>query len=122
MKNDFQVAVTTTSIADILGSLQSDYSDVRFTDENGRELYFWADPSTSSLRQFWVRVSTLNANPSYTTIYLYYGNTDTALDSNIKDTFVVGDDFNDNSLSTVIWSTSTLSTGNWDEGSTRIEH
>ncbi|RLJ00313.1 MAG: hypothetical protein DRP03_01040 [Candidatus Aenigmatarchaeota archaeon] len=49
--------------------LKPNYADIRFTDEQGKELPYWME----SYGKFWVRVPHIPANGE-TKIYVYYGN------------------------------------------------
>lgn len=82
--------------------MNSNLSDIRFINnsETG-ELPYWIEYNDSSNYYIWVKV------PSNKTIYMYYGNPIATEKSNIKETFIYGDDFNDNSLDTGIWTEKT---------------
>jgi hypothetical protein len=101
---DYQVAINLTYSS----NMQPDFSDIRFTDTSDSLLSYWIENKVDSAWAYvWVKVPSIPAN-STTTIYVYYGNTSVVSSaSNIKATFNnKGDDFDDNSLDTNIWSTS----------------
>jgi len=123
--NDFQVSVSTTqaSLASLISAakLQANYNDVRFGDINNKELPYWIDLySSSSSAVFWVRVATINASVTPTTIYLYYGNPYATQASSGNLTFLLFDDFNGASIDTAKW---TIESGTWslDTGSLFME-
>ena len=74
--------------------MNSDFSDLRFTDSDGQTLIsYWVEsyaPSDSAV--VWVKVPTIPAS-STETIYMYYGNPSTTSESNPDDTFDVFVDF-----------------------------
>jgi len=81
------------------GKCQSDFDDIRFTDNDGETLLdYWLELKVdSSYALFWVEVAdSLSTDP--VTIYIYYGNTDASSLSNGVTTFVEFDDFDDESL------------------------
>ncbi|PIT87296.1 MAG: hypothetical protein COU31_03730, partial [Candidatus Magasanikbacteria bacterium CG10_big_fil_rev_8_21_14_0_10_40_10] len=102
---DFQVFVTTTYDSD----MQADFDDLRFTASDGETLLdYWLESKTDSVTStLWVEVPTLAASAS-TNIYMYYGNAEATSVSSIDDTFLFGDDFDDDSLDTSIWTTTAV--------------
>jgi len=107
---DYQVLVTLDTATLIsAGKMRSDGGDIRFADSNGNTLLsYWIESGiNTSSTKIWVKVPSIPASSSKT-IYVYYGNPSVTSQSNIKDTFNnKGDNFDDNSLDTNIWSTST---------------
>ncbi|EKD49781.1 MAG: PKD protein [uncultured bacterium] len=90
------------------GDMQADFDDLRFTDSNGTTvLDHWTDPdltvaSTSTV--VWVEVPSISA-ASTQNMWMYFGNASASSTSNAQNTFIVGDDFDDNSLDTTTrWS------------------
>ena len=83
--------------------MQSDFDDLRFTASDGSTLLdYWVESYTASTSAtVWVEVNSAPAGNS--TIYMYYGNSTAGSLSNIKTTFVLGDDFNDGSIDTNLW-------------------
>ena len=81
-----------------------DFSDLRFTNSmEDTELEYWIENKTnSSFAWAWVKIPSLTAS-SVTSIYMYYGNSEVETASDIKTTFLLGDDFNDASIDTSIW-------------------
>jgi len=63
-------------------------------------LDYWLESYDSSVATFWVEVDSIPASPSTVDIYVYYGNPSATTTSNIKNTFYVGDDFNDGVVDT----------------------
>lgn len=83
----------------IPGPMQLDYDDVRFTRSDGYTLLdHWLESSSASSATFWVEVNSIPTGESM--IYLYFGNPTASSASSIKNTFLLGDDFNDNSIDT----------------------
>lgn len=84
----------------------ANFSDLRFIDStNTEELSYWIENKTdSSFTWVWIKIPTLTASIN-TTIYMYYNNSLASSNSNIKTTFLIGDDFNDASVDTSIWTT-----------------
>jgi hypothetical protein len=107
---DYQVLVTLDTQSLIsAGKMSSDGGDIRFTDSDGNTLLsYWIESGiNTNSTKIWVKVPSIPAS-SLKIIYVYYKNPSATSQSNIKTTFNnKGDDFNDNSLDTNIWSTST---------------
>ncbi len=122
---NYQVKVTGAVLAETTlytaGKLQKDCSDLRFTDSNGQQLYYWIEDSvdasdlldcSATNYDVWVKVSTLNTGNN--TIYFYYGNPQAQSESNGNNTFEFFDDFSASSLDTTKWTatgTVTISAG-----------
>ncbi len=106
---DYQVLITLDTQSLIsAGKMRSDGGDIRFTDSDGSTLLnYWIESgiNTTSTR-IWVKVPSIPAS-STKTIYVYYGNPSATSVSNGKATFVIYDDFNDNSIDTNIWTVGT---------------
>lgn len=89
--SNYQVQV---SVSYVSGKMNADYSDIRFTDDDGTSLLdYWIEKSDASTATVWVEVPSIGAGQSNKTIYLYYGCPTAVSDSNIGNTFVYGDDF-----------------------------
>jgi len=74
-------------------NIKSDYSDIRFLDTTETsELGYWIEDSNATSASVWVKVQNNN------TIYMYYGYAGATTTSSMTNAFIVGDDFNDNSL------------------------
>ena len=74
----------------------SDYKDIRFTKTDGTTLLdYWIESSTSTTATVWVELDSIPASPATATFNLYYGNSGATPSSNIQNTFVFGDDFED---------------------------
>ena len=96
---NFQVLVSVTYDSD----MNSDFSDIRFTDSSGTELDHWLESKTDSTSaKFWVEVPSI-AESGDTTIYLFYGNASASSASNGDNTFMFFDDFSGSSVDTNKW-------------------
>jgi hypothetical protein len=88
---DYQVKVIVPYDAD----MKADYSDVRFINTaTSLELSYWLEKYTVSSATFWVKVPSIPASGT-TTFYMYYGNASATSNSDIHNTFIFGDDFED---------------------------
>ena len=97
--NDYQVYISTTSLGTTYKSrVSGEQSCCRFTDKNHKELSYWLFESTSNIMGYWVRVSTLTSTVPET-IYMFYSNPYATSSSSCAATFIWGDDFNVNKLS-----------------------
>jgi len=69
---------------------RTDFGDVRFTDADGTTLVsYWFEEIEEGIQaKVWIKVPTIPAAPSSTSIYLYYGNPDATSVSNGKNTFI----------------------------------
>jgi len=79
-----------------------DFADIRFTNADGNTLLdYWVESSVPGLSAVvWVDLDAIPASPGTAGFYCYYGNSGAASASNIQNTFVFGDDFNDAALDT----------------------
>jgi len=115
---DYQVLVEIDTASLIsMGKMRSDGADIRFRDSDGRtDLSYWIEGGldTSSTR-IWVKVPFIPGS-STKRIYLHYANTPADPVSDIRETFLLGDDFGDGVLDTTLWTWVRESPGNWDEG------
>lgn len=96
---------------------QTDFDDLIFTDDDEETLLdYWIQEKTDSDYAFvWFEVQDdLGSDQS---VYIYYGNNGASSVSNIKSTFVTGDDFDDGELDTSIW---TIKTGTPLESGTTL--
>ncbi|MBX5320812.1 MAG: DUF2341 domain-containing protein [Candidatus Bathyarchaeota archaeon] len=88
---------------------QPDFDDVRFTWYNStsrleQPIPYWREAVYDGVNAtFWIKVPHIPANPSLTTIYVYYGEMDAATESNGDATFIFFDDFDDDSIDTTKW-------------------
>jgi len=84
---------------------RNDFGDIRFTKADGLTLLdYWVESKTiGESATFWVEVDFIPANPSSVDIYMYYGNTGASSLSDIDSTFLLGDDFDGDSLNTEKW-------------------
>lgn len=78
---------------------EEDFSDIRFTDDDGETLlYYWIEDYTESDTAF-VYIKIFDDLDSNQLIYIYYGKSeDTETTSDIFNTFIFGDDFDDNNI------------------------
>jgi len=86
------------------GKCETDFSDIRFTDDDGDTLldYWMEDKTDSNNAVFWVEVADdLSSSP--VTIYVYYGNNLVSTTSNGEDTFPFFDNFDTGSLDATKW-------------------
>ncbi len=83
-------------------SMNTDFSDLRFTNLNGNNLSYWIYTKNDGVdADIWVKIDNLPVGD--TEIYMYYGNSNATSTSNGEDTFIFFDDFNDNSIDTSKW-------------------
>jgi len=76
--------------------MQTDFRDLRFTDEQGNDLYYWiGEKINGESANVLVRVP--NVTPGYTTIYMFYGDS-TATDQSNFDMIFTWDDRTDPDL------------------------
>ncbi|MFA6028048.1 MAG: DUF2341 domain-containing protein [Patescibacteria group bacterium] len=88
--------------------MQADFDDIRFTSSDGTTLLdYWIETKTDSTSAtIWLEVPTIPAS-SFATIYMYYGYASAAAYSDISNTFVFGDDFDDGSIDLALWQSGT---------------
>jgi len=78
-QTDFQVKVLANydMSSDVTnGKVQVDFDDLRFTDINGNALDYWIEDDTAASLDVWVKISSIPTSTS--TVYMYYGNANTA--------------------------------------------
>lgn len=102
-QTDFQMKLTvhkatgTDTPTDIyLGTnVNNDFSDLRFTSQDGsNNLNYWIESYTSgSVATVWIKIPSIPANPCTTTIYIYYNNTGATTTSDGTNTFIQYTDF-----------------------------
>ena len=80
--------------------MQADFDDLRFTSDNGTTLIpHWLGSSTDSTRaEVWVKVPTLPSEDT-ATVFMYYNNPTATSTSNMGNTFIAADDFEDDNIS-----------------------
>ena len=105
--NDFQVQLVLDSEFP-WSHVTEDGRDIRFTASDGQtELPYWIEQwNHGSGASVWVRVNSIAASPSATTLYLYYGNETATAASNGFGTFDFFDDFSSGMLEPGRWSSS----------------
>jgi len=97
---DYQIKVVVPFVS---GKMNSDFSDLRFYDEDGSKLSYWIETYTaSSSATVWLRVPSIPAS-STKTIYLYYGNPSAMPESDGEGVFEFFDDFDDGSIDSSKW-------------------
>lgn len=97
---DYQVLLTIAYDS----NMQADFDDLRFEDESANELSYWIQKKDdSNLALVWVKLSV--ASNTTTNIYMYYGNSLSLSQSNIDETMIFGDDFDDDSFDDLKWNT-----------------
>ncbi len=109
---DYQVKITLDTASLIsAGKMNADCSDIRVVDSDDlTALSFWVEDGTCNTAStvIWAKVPSLTASSSKT-IYVYYGNSGATSASDITNTFILGDDFNDGVLA------GTAIDGTWTE-------
>lgn len=107
----YNITGTTSGGSVYLGSkVNSDFSDVRFTDNDGVTLLdYWIESYTSVSCLVWVEVA--DSLSSDVVVYLYYGNSGASDLSDGDDTFPFFDDFNDDSIDGTKWTTEWMANG-----------
>lgn len=90
MDNDDDVYCTVGGVS----HCNTDFSDIRFTDDNGStELHYWMESKIDSDQAvFWVEIAD-DLSSVNQTIYVYYGKVDATTTSDITTTFIFGHDF-----------------------------
>lgn len=80
--------------------MESNFSDLRFTDSDGiTELPYWIGSTTdNTVAEVWVKIPSLPANDT-ATIFMYYDNDGMVSSSSASSTFLAADDFEDNNIS-----------------------
>ncbi|GAG18290.1 unnamed protein product, partial [marine sediment metagenome] len=99
---DYQVEATIDTATPIAaGHMESDCSDIRFTDDStnwndhnwDHSYSYWIESGcNTSATKIWVKVPSISAS-SQKTIYMYYGNASATSQSNGDNTFIAFDDF-----------------------------
>lgn len=97
------------------GKCLSSFNDLRFTNSNGATLLdYWIESITGTtpnqLATVWIEFDSIGT--SDTQFYMYYGNATASAVSSGANTFILFDDFNDNSLDTNKWE---VIVGTWQE-------
>lgn len=103
---DFQIKVTVdTSVLVSAGKMNSDCSDMRFTDSDKTTVlnYFIQNGCNTTSTVVWVKVPNLSASSSQF-IYMYYGYPSASATSSGDNTFDFFDDFNGTTIDTTKWS------------------
>src|SRR3990167_11108815 len=87
---NYQVLITLDTTTLINASkLQSNCADIRFndTDDSTDISNYYVDTCNSATTRIWVKVPSIAATPSTTTIYLYYGSSSASAVSSFVNTF-----------------------------------
>jgi len=95
--------------------MNSDFSDLRFTDSDGQTLIsYWVESYASSdSAVVWVKVPDIPAS-STETIYMYYGNPSATSESNPDDTFDLFVDFTQDGVNTHGGSSQDVDSEQWE--------
>jgi RHS repeat-associated protein len=89
--------------------MQSDFDDIRFTDENGDLLPYWIEAKNDSISaKVWVKVPEIDVING-ATIKMYYGNPEIPSGENGGAVFDFFDDFDGSSIDTSKWQTESKS-------------
>ena len=84
--------------------MQVDFDDIRFTNSSNGTIPYWIESKVNSSHALvWVKLSDAITDPGTDTIWMYYENDDVSDDGDIGDTFILGDDFNDDSIDGSKW-------------------
>lgn len=91
--SDYQILVELNS-SSFPANAKSDGSDIRFSDKSGKELDYWIGGWNFDAKnaKVWVKVPFIPSQEE-TKIRMYYGNIDAEDVSDIHNTFIFGDDF-----------------------------
>lgn len=82
--------------------MNTDFSDLRFTQSDGTVLSYWIEEYTESTEaKFWIKIPSLNIDIS--TLYMYYGNSEASSQSDGEQVFIFFDDFEESSLDQTVW-------------------
>ncbi|MDD3875193.1 MAG: DUF2341 domain-containing protein [Bacteroidales bacterium] len=110
------------------GKMKADGSDIRFTTNFVDNLEYWIEPGIQNeygmdddSTHIWVKIPYI-AGSSSSTMYMYYGNVAATAKSSISNTFIFGDDFDDNSANLSKWQLSYDNLGQMLEQNQRLEH
>ena len=105
------------------GKVNTDFSDVRFTDADGQTLLDYAKVicNDGSYAVFWVKVPSIVQNGT-ATIYIYYGNSSATDASNPSATFLLWKDFEDGTMQSLnvlhgVWSVDNVTLNDLDDES-----
>ena len=102
---DFQIELTITYES----TMESDFSDLRFSETNDSEIHFWIESYTASTTsEIWIKTDVPASGGK--DVYMDYGDSSASGGSSLDDTFLFGDDFPGTTLSATKW-TSDVSTG-----------
>jgi len=81
-------------------AMQTSFQDIRFNTKNQVYIDYWIESFTASTTAtVWLELPNAITDPGSDTIWMYYGNAGVSDGSNIKDTFIFGDDFEDGDYS-----------------------
>ena len=127
--SDYSVLViVNTSDLIASGKMNADGSDIRFVNENNTSLNYWIEPGiqgefgiNKTTTHIWVKVPQINGYAT-TNIYMLYGNQLATAKSNISNTFLFGDDFEDGTIDVSKWDVITSNQGQLLEQNGKIVH
>jgi hypothetical protein len=114
IENTTATAFATTTVKVVVAydsAMQSDFDDIRFTTNNGvTPVDYWIERYTASTEAVvWVEVPSMAAN-TYTTVFMYYGNSSSTSSSSPSSSFSFVDDFEDNNITEYSGDTSLFQT------------
>jgi regulation of enolase protein 1 (concanavalin A-like superfamily) len=101
---------------------RTDFGDIRFTADDGSTLLsYWVESKTDSVSAlFWVKV-TADLSTVNQTIYIYYNNASVTTTSDAKNTFIIGDGFDNGSLdASWTWTNQPTTPASWVESGTAL--
>jgi nitrate/TMAO reductase-like tetraheme cytochrome c subunit len=106
--SDFQMKVDVTWDSD----MQSDFDDLRFTDETGTTSisYFIESYISAATSTVWLKVPSIPASAS-SDVYLYYGNGGVSTTGNAENVFTFYDGFEDDDIAEYSGNTTLFNTG-----------
>ncbi len=83
-------------------------NDFRFTDNSNNVFSYWIESFDSEAATVWVKVNRIAAWPGTTTLKIYYGKANDPGASSGRDTFILFEDFGDDSRRTTAWTENTV--------------
>lgn len=103
---DYPVLIKLNATNFNFDSVKPDGSDIRFTDNSGKELSYWIEDFNSSSQAglIWVKIPTILEDGALQ-VTMHYGNTLASSSSNGHSVFEIFDDFNNKLLNYSTWTT-----------------
>jgi hypothetical protein len=101
---------------------RTDFGDVRFIGSGYVTLNYWIESySIGDVATFWVKIAE-DLSSTARTIYIYYGKSDATTTSNVWNTFLAYDNFDDNAINATIWATHVQNGGSIAETGGEMQH